>query len=96
MTEAEWLVCSDPELLRRHIYEGTSERKLRLFAVDCFQNVIRLLPDTRQHQAIATLDELAEGIAGPTTRRQAALLSRRAFAETPSRAGLQSPWRRSG
>lgn len=91
MTEAEWLACGNPESLRRHVCEGTSERKLRLFAVDCFRNVIRLLPDPRQHQAIATLDALAEGIAGPTASRQAAVLSRRAFAEFPSRAGLQSP-----
>jgi hypothetical protein len=91
MTEAEWLACSDSESLRCHICKGTSERKLRLFAVDCFRNVIRLLPDPRQHQAITTLDELAEGIAGPTARRQASVLSRRAFAEFPSRAGLHSP-----
>jgi hypothetical protein len=91
MTEAEWLAWGDPESLRRHVCEGTSERKLRLFAVDCFRSVIRLLPDPRQHQAIVTLDELAEGIVDQTARRQAAVLSRRAFAEFPSRAGLQSP-----
>jgi hypothetical protein len=91
MTEAEWLACGDPESLRRHVCARASERKLRLFAADCFRNVMRLLPDPRQHQAIATLDELAEGTADPTARRQAAGLSRRAFAEFPSRFGQPSP-----
>jgi hypothetical protein len=35
MTEAEWLVCTDPDLMLKQVGRRASSRKRRLFACAC-------------------------------------------------------------
>src|SRR4051812_30998372 len=71
-----------------------SPRKATLFAAACFRRLIRLLPDTRQHAGIDTLERMAEGAATPEVRRAAASGARRAmpsFANYTAKAFTDDP-----
>src|ERR1700722_8175553 len=58
MTEAEWLTCTDPEVMLEFLRGKASERKLRLFACAC----CRELPVQRrlQNRNSRLLIEVAE------------------------------------
>jgi len=61
MTEAEWLVCADPEKMLAILRGKASNRKLRLFACAC---VRRVWPHAKQkdaRQAIHAAEQYADG-----------------------------------
>jgi hypothetical protein len=70
MTEAEWLVCYDPEVMLRHIRKKASQRKLRLFAVACCRQVWHLL-NPKHHKSVGVAERFADGEATVTELRAA-------------------------
>jgi len=46
MTEAEWMTCSAPAQMVKHLASVTNHRKLRLFAVACCRRIWNLIPVT--------------------------------------------------
>ncbi len=76
MTESEWLACSRPTLMLRHLL-GTdyprvrdveafpnckgSARQLRLFACACYDRVRHLLPQPLAQAAVEVAERVAEG-----------------------------------
>jgi hypothetical protein len=59
MTEAEWLVCAEPEMmLLEHLgdSEGATERKLRLFACACCRHIWHLLTDEQCRRAVEVVE----------------------------------------
>jgi hypothetical protein len=73
VTEAEWLVATDPRpmlgLLRWGI--GGSHRKGRLFATACLHTVWHLLPDGRSRRAVEAAELYADGLITDEARRAA-------------------------
>jgi hypothetical protein len=66
MTEAQWLAARKPELMLRFVQEVASERKLRLFAIACCQQVWSLLTDARSQSAVAIAERFTEQSASQT------------------------------
>ncbi len=78
MTDAEWLTCSDPGPMLRHLI-GTeeprvqaveqfpdargSDRKLRLFACACYYRVSHLLPHPAARATVQVAERFADGTA---------------------------------
>jgi len=52
MTEAEWLVCSEPRPILDYLQGTASDRKLRLFGCACCRRIWHLLEDQRSRQAV--------------------------------------------
>ena len=89
MTEAEWLAATELYGMLNWLRDAANERKLRLFASECFRRMGRALPDSRQHRAVETLSELAEGTATHADRSEASRHARQACYEFPSRIEAQ-------
>jgi hypothetical protein len=62
MTEAEWLACTDPQKMLGFLRGRTSERKLRLVAVDCVRRYWTV--DGVIRQLIRVSELYADGITG--------------------------------
>jgi hypothetical protein len=62
MTEAEWLVCTDPSPMLDYMRSKASDRKLRLFACACCRHVWDWLMDERSRQAIEAAEQYADGL----------------------------------
>ncbi len=61
MTETEWLVCTDPELMLG-LLGGVNERKFKLFAVACWRAVVLAhFEDDSKLEAIQHFERHAEG-----------------------------------
>ncbi len=60
MTESEWLICSEPELMLAFVEGRASERKLRLFAAACCDEVRALLPDENARELAGLLARWVE------------------------------------
>jgi hypothetical protein len=61
VTEAEWLVCTEPDGMLRHIHWVASDRKQRLFAVACCRSIWPLLTDERHRQVVEVAERFADG-----------------------------------
>ena len=60
MTEAEWLTCTDPQLMLEYMRHRVSERKLRLFACGCCRRIWYLLDDARSQRAVQLAERFAD------------------------------------
>jgi hypothetical protein len=65
VTEAEWLACTDLELMLEVAFDRASPRKRRLFACACLRRFRRLLRDPRARAAVEVAEQFADGRAGP-------------------------------
>jgi hypothetical protein len=63
MTEAEWLVCTDPKAVLRNTPAPPSERKLRLFACALCRQLWERFTDARCRDAVLTAERYADGTA---------------------------------
>jgi hypothetical protein len=62
MTEAEWLICSDPKPMLNGLDRRATDRKLRLFACACVRRIWRLLPP-ESRAGIEVSEQFADGTA---------------------------------
>lgn len=62
MTEADWLGCTDPELMLDYLRGRTSDRKLRLFACACCRRIGHLW-DGRARNTVEVAELFADGVA---------------------------------
>jgi hypothetical protein len=61
MTEADWLVCTDPVPMLDFLRGRAGDRKLRLFACAWSYDLWRRMPDDRCREAITTAERFADG-----------------------------------
>src|SRR5260370_12509607 len=66
MIESEWLACSDPQPMLRHLGCKAGERKRRLFACACCRRAWHLLADFRIRKAVETPERYADNAATET------------------------------
>jgi hypothetical protein len=73
VTEAEWLVCTDPNPMIQFLELGRKGtcRKLRLFGVACCRRVLHFHNDDRIHRIVEVAEEYADGQASVAKRRAA-------------------------
>jgi hypothetical protein len=63
MTEAEWLVCTDPEPALNYLLGKVSNRKLVLYAVGGCRQLWHLLYDEASREAVEVAERRADGLA---------------------------------
>jgi hypothetical protein len=61
MTEAEWLVCTDPEPMLQHVRGEAGDRKVRLFAAACCRRVWASLEHEEFRDAVRKAESFADG-----------------------------------
>src|SRR5262249_55962533 len=67
MTEEEWLNCTDPGGMLRHLGRKVSDRKLRLFACACCHRVDHLLTDPTIRKVLDAAERYADGLIADST-----------------------------
>jgi hypothetical protein len=65
MTQGEWLVCTDVQLMLDFLQNKASDRKLRLLAVACVRQVWHSLSDVESRRATECAEQFADGLVGP-------------------------------
>jgi hypothetical protein len=71
MTEAQWLVTTDPQKMLAHLYRRVGNRKLRLFACACSRQVWGLLTNALSRRAVEVAERYADGEGGVVNLRAA-------------------------
>jgi hypothetical protein len=72
MTEAEWLACTDPDVMLGYLGRAVGDRKLSLFACACCRRTWQLLNDPRSRGAVEAAELFADGLIGEEELRDAA------------------------
>jgi hypothetical protein len=62
MTDAEWIECTDPQMMLEFIKGKASDRKLRLFAVACCRHILTSLTFECSRQAVQVSEQFADGL----------------------------------
>jgi hypothetical protein len=63
VTEAEWLICANPNAMLEHLRGKVSERKLRLFGCAVCRVVWHLFTDERSRKAVDVVERYVDGLA---------------------------------
>src|SRR5215470_3811969 len=71
MTDAEWLVCEDPEPMLEFVRDKTSARKLRLLAAALARPLARYAGAALVERAVLAAESMADGGATPDCVREA-------------------------
>ena len=79
MTEADWLVSTDPCVMLRFLGDRASARKLRLLLCAQVLTESHLLADERSRRAVRTAEAAADGRAGAAALAQATAAARTAW-----------------
>jgi len=82
MTEAEWVVCQDPENMLESLRGRASDRKLTLFGVACLRQVWHLLAEDAGRRLAETAEAFADGRATLQQLREAEGLLDQRLCET--------------
>src|SRR5262245_36695663 len=69
MTESDWLACTDPQPMLEFLRGKVSDRKLRLFLIECCRATHDLLLDSSSTQAVDVADQLLDGIVAEEERK---------------------------
>jgi hypothetical protein len=92
MTEAEWLACTDPEMLL-HFLGRKPARKLKLFGCACLRRIWGVLPDRRCRRLVEVAERDADGRARAGTVADALrAVKARGLREAAGRYGLFAFW----
>jgi hypothetical protein len=78
MNEAEWLACNHPEPILAFMRGKTSDRKYRLFVLNCCYQVRHLLVDKPYCCAVEIAEQFVDGLAGNSELAAARSLVERA------------------
>jgi hypothetical protein len=62
VTEQEWLICRDPEVLLLYLRGRTSDRKFRLFAAACSRRLWPVFGDDTVREVVAMTERYADGL----------------------------------
>lgn len=83
MTEAEWLVCEEPEDLRVALVQlgSVSERRLRLVSCACSRRFWKLITDKRGQQAVDGTERYVEGQISAAELESLSLAARKSWEE---------------
>ena len=71
MTEAEWLVCTDPKSMLKFLWDKASDRKLRLFACAYSRQFWPQFDDERSRAAVEIAERYADARAEEQQREKA-------------------------
>jgi hypothetical protein len=63
VTEAEWMACTDPDVMLDFLFGKGNSRKLWLFGVACCRRIWHLLEDRRGREAVEVVERWADGLA---------------------------------
>jgi hypothetical protein len=77
MTETEWLVCDHPRHMLAFMRGKASDRKFRLFVLNCCYHLRHLLVDKPYGRAIEAAERFPDGLANNSDLAAACALAER-------------------